>query len=369
MATAQATRHGVLRHFFVLVLAFAPDFAGQAAAQPAPPANSSFAALASRVQAGDTVSVRLTSGEEVAGTFVRASAVSLTLTAAGQGREFMENEVQRVVRARGANRLRRGVLIVVPLGALIGSSGCYRVDTSGYQPGTDPPAPCGAFVAAGMAVGGGLGALIGSRVTRPTVVYSALAAPPVPSALDGTSAPVPVAPRPPDAAQAPAAAWPPATRTAPVASLSSLSTRVSPFQTLYVRTRNGEEVAGTFATASDELLRMEVGGRTRDIAAADVDEVRLRGGHSAKRGGLIGLGAGAAAVIVVAASTGKRGSGDADVTIPFFIAGAVGGLMWGSIIGAFMRERPLVYRSVTPSVRLTPMVAPQHVGMLASVRF
>lgn len=356
MATAQATRHGVLRHFFVLVLAFAPDFAGQAAAQPAPPANSSFAALASRVQAGDTVSVRLTSGEEVAGTFVRASAVSLTLTAAGQAREFMENEVQQVVRARGANRLRRGVLIGVPLGALVGiRSGCYRVDTSGDQPGTDPPAPCGAFVAAGMAVGGGLGALIGSRVTRPTVVYSDLAAPPVPSALDGVSAPVPVTPR------------PPATRTAPVATLSSLSTRVIPFQTIYVRTRNGEAVAGTFATASDELLRMEVGGRTRNIAAADVDEVRLRGGSQVSRGALTGL-AGGAAVVGVGFGCAE---GDSVAAAVLFgaVAGGTIGVLWGSIIGAFVHERPLVYRSATPKVRVTPMVAPQHVGMLASVRF
>ncbi len=358
MATAQATRHGVLRLFVVLVLVFAPDFAGQAAAQSAPRANSSFAALASRVTEGDTVSVRLTSGEEVAGTFVRASAASLTLTVEGQPRELLENEVQRVVRARGANRLRRGVLIGVPLGALIGSSsGCYRLDTSGYVPGTSPPPSCGGSVAAGMALGGGVGALIGRRVTRSAVVYSVPAAPPVPAEREGISAPAPVAPR------------PPATRTAPVASLSSLSTRVSPFQTIYVRTRNGEEVAGTFAKASDDMLRTEVNGRTRNIAAADVDEVRLRGGHSAKRGGLIGLGAGAAAVMVVAASAGKRGSGDADVTIPFFIAGAVGGLMWGSIIGAFVHERPLVYRSATPSVRVTPMVAPRHVGMLASVRF
>jgi len=359
MVTAQATRHGVLRHFFVLVLAFAPDFAGQAAAQPAPPANSSFAALAARVQAGDTVSVRLTSGEAVAGTFVRASAVSLTLTAAGQAREFMENEVQQVVRARGANRLRRGVLIGVPLGASVGSrSGCFRVDTSGYMPGTDPPAPCGAFVAAGMAAGGGLGALIGRRVTRPAVVYSAPAAPPVPAEREGISVPPSVAP------------GPPAASTRSVPSLSSLSTRVIPFQTIYVRTRNGEDVAGAFSNASDERLRMEVGGRTWEIAAADVREVRLRGGNRAKRGGLIGLGAGAAiAGVMIAAGSRQSSDREASIAAVVAIGGAGVGAAWGAIIGAFVHERPLVYRSVTPSVRVTPMVAPQHVGMLASVRF
>lgn len=372
MATAQATHHGVLRLCFVFVLACAPGFAARAAAQSVPPENSSFAALQSRVTAGDTVSVRLTSGEEVAGTLVRASAVSLTLMAAGEPREFQANEVQQVVRDRGANRLGRGLLFGITIGALAGAPGCYRVDTSGYRPGTDAPLPCGASVAAGMAIGGSLGALIGSRVTRPTVVYSAVAAPPVPSALEGISAPVPVAPRPADAAR------PPSARTGPVASLSSLSTRVIPFQTIYVRTRTGEEVAGTFSAASDERLRMDVGGRTWEIAATDVHEVRLRGGRQVKQGALTGL-AGGAVILGAAFGAGAAAKDDpavaaegdsvgAAVLFGAVVGGAVG-VMWGSIIGALIHERPLVYTSATPSVRVTPRVAPRQVGVLASVRF
>ena len=358
MATAQATRHGVLRLFLALLPAFAPDFAGQAAAQPAPPANSSFAALASRVPAGDTVSVRLKSGEAVSGTLVRASATSLTLTVAGQPRELMENEVQQVVRARGANRLRRGVLIGVPLGVLIGSSsGCYRVDTSGYMPGTNPPPSCGGSIAAGMALGGGVGALIGRRVTRPAVVYSAPAAPPVPAEREGISVPPSVAP------------GPPAASTRSVPSLSSLSTRVIPFQTIYVRTRNGDVVAGPFSQASDDRLTMSVNGQPRAFPAADVVEVRVRGGNRAGRGALAGMGIGGALAGIMVAASGSSGDWDASLGAAFIIGGAGGGAMWGAIIGAFVHERPLVYTSATPSVRVTPMVAPQHVGMLASVRF
>src|SRR5207247_870771 len=44
--------------------------------------------LSSRVKPGDTVSVRLTSGEDIVGTFLRASASSVTMLVDGQSREI-----------------------------------------------------------------------------------------------------------------------------------------------------------------------------------------------------------------------------------------------------------------------------------------
>ncbi len=152
-------------------------------------------------------------------------------------------------------------------------------------------------------------------------------------------------------------------------SFATLSSRVEPAATIYVRTRSGDVVAGPFSQATDDRLAMTVKGQTRSFAAADVVEVRLRGGNRAGRGALAGMGIGVALAGIMVASSGSSGDSDASVAPAFVIGGAGGGAMWGAIIGACLRDRPVVYQSATPTVRVVPVVTPRQVGVLASVRF
>jgi hypothetical protein len=335
----------------------APAALAQAAVDAQAPA-ASLSALSSRVKPGDTVSVRLTSGEDIVGTFSRASASSLTVTVGGQSREIPANDVQQVVRRHGANRVRRGLLIGGPIGALLGSSNCYRVDTSSYRPGTGPPPSCGVSVLAGVAIGAGVGALIGSRVWRPALVYPTPPSAPTARGRAAVDTPTSVA--------AP-------TRVdvrAPVASLGALSSHVKPFETIYVRKVSGEEITGTFSRASEASLTMEVDGQTRGIPVSDVQQVWLRGGNRVKQGMLFGFLAGAA-IADIAAISSSSGS-DSSVGAGIFVgtvAGGGAGLIWGALIGAFVHERPLVYRAAAPTVRVTPVLTPDRIGVMASVHF
>jgi hypothetical protein len=63
---------------------------------------------------------------------------------------------------------------------------------------------------------------------------------------------------------------------------------------------------------------------------------------------------------------GGRG---AEAILPATVVGGGTGLMWGALIGAFVHERPLVYRAAAPTVRVMPVVAPGRVGVMASVHF
>jgi hypothetical protein len=300
----------------------------------------SLSALSLRVKPGDTLSVRVTSGEEVAGTFSGASASSLTLVVDGQSREIPAGAVQQVVLRRGRNRLRLGLLIAAPLGAYIGSSNCYRVDTS------RPPPSCGASILGGAAIGGGIGALTGSTIWRPVIVYVTPA---------GTSA-APIR----DAANV----RPSIELEAPVGSLSALASRVLPFERIYVRTISGAEIVGRFSRASGTSLAVEVGGRTLEIPASDVQQVWRRGENRVRKGMLFGFLAGASLANLIFVSGGGTG-----FILPATVVGGGTGLMWGALIGAFVHERPLVYRATVPTVRVTPVLTPDRFGVMASIHF
>lgn len=310
----------------------------------------SLSALSSRVKPGDTVSVRVTSGEDIVGTFSRVSA-SLTMVVDGQSREIPEDAVQHVVLQRGRNRLMLGLLIGAPFGAYAGSSNCYRVDTSSYRPGTGPPPSCGASVLAGVAIGAGVGALIGSRVWRPTLVYST---PPVAPAARGPAA---GAPTPVDASA-------PVDTRAPVAALGALSSRVLPFEKIYVRRVSGEEIVGSFSRASEASLTVGVDGHTREIPAGDVQQVWRRGANRVRKGMLFGFLTGAAVTNIIFV-----GGFGPEAILPATVIGGGTGLLWGGLIGAFVHERPLVYRAPAPTVRVMPVVVPGRVGVMASVHF
>jgi len=318
--------------------------AGEQATVDSPAPIASLSALSPRVKPGDTLSVRVTSGEALVGTFSRASASSLTVVVDGQSREIPANAVQQVVLRRGRNRLRLGLLIGAPIGALVGQSGgCYRVDSSPYQSRTGPS--CGASVLGGAAIGAGIGALIGSRIWRPALVY--------PTPLAAPAAPV----------RAAANAATPVEAGNPVISLSALSSRVLPFETIYVRKASGEEIVGSFSRASEASLAVEVDGHTREIPASDVQQVRRRGANRVHKGMLFGFLTGAAAMNIAFAGAG------AEYILPATVLGGGTGLLFGALIGAFVHERPLVYRAAAPTVRVMPVLAPDRVGVMASVQF
>jgi hypothetical protein len=149
--------------------------------RPAPPAAPavpatvppavSLATLSTRVKPGDPVSVVITGGTSIDGEFTRVSAASLTLTVSAQAREIPAGDVQRVVRKRGGNHLKRGLLIGAPIGALAGSASCYQVDTFTHP--ADEGLSCGQGVLLGTVIGTGLGGLLGSVVWSRTVVFDA----------------------------------------------------------------------------------------------------------------------------------------------------------------------------------------------------
>jgi hypothetical protein len=143
-----------------------PDGRSQVALDTRQPV-STLSELSLRVEPGEEVSVRTTSGEEVVGRFSGSSASSLTVAVEGRAREIPADDVERVVLRRGRNRFVRGLLIGAPLGAFLGGSGCYSVDTSTSGSGSS----CGAPVSAGLALGAGIGAWIGSKKWRPAVVF------------------------------------------------------------------------------------------------------------------------------------------------------------------------------------------------------
>ena len=312
----------------------------QAVAEAQTLANS-LAALSSRVKPGDTISVRVEGGEDVVGTFSHASESSLTLEVQGLSREIPASTVQRVVLQRGGNGVRRGLLTGAPIGALLGSSPCYRVDTLGSNSGHS----CGAAVLAGVAIGAGIGAFIGSRAWRSTLVYSARPSEP--------------------AAQAqPAVRAPPSNL---VASLGDLPSRVQPFDKISARLSGGEKIAGRLLGASDALLTVEVDGRRQAIPASDVQEIQRRGENRAKRGAWVGFLAGAAiADIAVASGSGtEKGAGFVVGTL----AGGGAGLVWGALIGAFVHENTVVYRGTAPTVRVMPVLAPGRSSVTLSLQF
>ena len=320
----------------------APAAQEQAAVDSSAPV-ASLSALSPRIKPGDTLSVRVTSGDEIVGTFSSASASSLTMVVNGQSREIPVNAVQQVVVPHGRNRLKLGLLIGAPFGALVGQSGCYRVDSFPHESRTGPS--CGVSVLSGVAIGAGIGALIGSRIWRPAIVYATPPVAPAASVRAAANAPTSVE------------------AGAPVISLGALSSRLLPFETIYVRTTSGEEIAGSFSRASDASLTVEVDGHTQEIPASEVQQVWRRGANRVHKGMLWGFLTGAAAMNIVFASAG------AGYILPATVVGGGVGLMWGALIGAFVHERPLVYPTAAPTVRVMPVLAPGRIAVMASVQF
>lgn len=303
-----------------------------------------------RVRPGQPVAVRTSSGEEIVGAFVRASAASVTVEVKGVEREIATAAVQRVVLQRAKNRTARGLLLGAPLGVLFGSSGCYSVKREPH---------CGARLVVGAAAGASAGALIGSRVWRPDVVYEA-------SPVARADAPSSLQPRVPPAAPHPAGVQPPAA----VVHLADLGEVLHSFDIVSVQTTDGQTVTGRFAHVSDAWLAIEAKGRTREIAASDIREVRRRGGTMTKRGAGIGF----LAVAALADSVVLLSDSDAETSVGgqlllFTIAGGGAGALWGAAIGAFHHRQEVVYPAPARTVHVGPLLSPGRRGVMLAMSF
>ena len=155
---------------------------------------------------------------------------------------------------------------------------------------------------------------------------------------------------------------------APVASLGALSSRVLPFETIYVRRASGDEIAGNFSRASEAVAD---GGSRRTHArhpgkrrATGVAARREPGSQGMLFGFLTGAAVTNIATFIQFGSAFGRGG-----ILPATVVGGGAGLMWGALIGAFVHERPLVYRAAAPTVRVMPVLTPDRIGVMGSVQF
>jgi hypothetical protein len=137
-----------------------------------------------------------------------------------------------------------------------------------------------------------------------------------------------------------------------------------PFETIEIETVNGKKIKGTFSSASEISLTMEVAGQTRQIPSAEVRRVWRREGSHVRKGMKIGFITGAVAGSILLAS-----AYGAEAIVPATVVGGGTGLLYGALIGSFMHQRALVYQAGAPAVRVVPVVTPTGVGITASVRF
>ena len=126
-------------------------------------------ALSSRVAPGDTVSVRVSNGEDIVGTFSRVSESSLTIMFHGQPREISAKDIQEV-RRRGGNRVKQGMLFGFLTGAAVADIAMASSDSE-----SDYSLASKMFL--GTVAGGGTGlvwgAIAGAFVHKRPVVYRA----------------------------------------------------------------------------------------------------------------------------------------------------------------------------------------------------
>jgi len=165
-------------------------------------------------------------------------------------------------------------------------------------------------------------------------------------------------------------AQPPADVTDPDNALSVLSSRVKPFDTIYVLTADGKEVKARFSHVSDTSLSVLARhGVAREIPAGDVLRVWRRTGTQAKRGMWIGAMVGAAVLTIPwLADSDMDATAGEKIVAGTLLGGMVGGF-YGGIMGAVVPKRQEVYRSSTATARLVPLLGRGRNGVLLSVRF
>lgn len=304
----------------VLMLGISRPGAAQTVSRP-------FADLGRYLDPGDTVFVTGRETGETRGRLVRVSPNAVVVIVEGQEREFPSTEIGWIEK-RGDS---------VWNGVLIGAFVLGLPFAGGAGASCSPN--CGAAVTGaalgGAAIGAGVGALIDSLHQGRTQLY-------------GTR---------PESAHS-------FHRQGPVETVPELWSRLRPGDTVSVRETKGEEVVGTFARTSESSITVVVEGRPREIPANAVRRVQRRGSQLG-RGLLLGPPIGAA-IFVSSALAGGASPGE----VVFSAAGgALGGLVWGAIVGRLLPQRRVVFTGTAPAVRVTPVLAPGRSGAMLSVQF
>jgi hypothetical protein len=138
-----------------------------------PEGRTSLASLSNQVSPGDKISVHTIEGADTTGRFARASDASVTVDLGEALQDIPANKVTAVRRYRGGTHLKKALLIGIPLGALLGSGVCYKVDEPTLPSSQhDSGMPCGVGILLGAGGGAALGALIGGKTWGSTVVYT-----------------------------------------------------------------------------------------------------------------------------------------------------------------------------------------------------
>jgi hypothetical protein len=68
-------------------------------------------------------------------------------------------------------------------------------------------------------------------------------------------------------------------------------------------------------------------------------------------------------------SSAPRGDSDGDKAVFGTIVGGGTGALWGTLIGAFVHARPVVYQAQTPKAAVSPTLGPGRGEVTLSVTF
>jgi hypothetical protein len=118
-----------------------------------------------------------------------------------------------------------------------------------------------------------------------------------------------------------------------------------------VKLRNGKNIDGTFSSVSDTSLTLMVKNTSTEVKRDDVRSVHYRGGNSAKKSTLIGLGVGAGvgAVLGLAADASSDSGGfeafDNAAAGAITVLGAGVGALTGFLIGKTGKKKVLIYEA------------------------
>jgi hypothetical protein len=167
----------------VMCCFFAGGFARPARAQSAA---SSFTEIGSAVKRGHRVSVTDDAGERIQGKLTSLSPSAIELLIDGKATSVAASRVREVTELR--RQTGRGARIGLAAGAGLGLLSGLTVEDCFGCPGPGGTAVAGAIVLGGL--GAGIGAIIGSGITRERLVYRSGARPPVALSVSPLASPL-----------------------------------------------------------------------------------------------------------------------------------------------------------------------------------
>ena len=143
-----------------------------------------------------------------------------------------------------------------------------------------------------------------------------------------------------------------------IGAFADVRKQTQPGDTLRVHHMDGRRTTGDLQDISTDGVRLDVGGKSVTIAAAEIRELGVTS-DSFKNGALIGLAAGAGVGMFAAATSGSSGDGlgDAATAGPAALiglaAGAAAGVGIGIAIDALVRRYRVLYKA---PIHATPIM-------------